>query len=110
GPCGPETATDSLIVSVMDEAVTPSQVTNMFPLDGTTDVILPATLSWMPGANSLSYDIYVWDDGTTRPATPTKANMTNISYDISKTSGLIYGNTYNWQVVSKNGCLVKDGP
>lgn len=110
GSCGQETAVDSLVVAVMDAAVTPTAVTNMFPSDGTGNVILPAALSWVPGANSLAYDIYIWDEGSARPATPAKANVTTISYNISKTSGLIYGNTYNWQVVAKNGCLVKDGP
>lgn len=110
GPCGQETAIDSLEVTIMDAAETPSAVTKMFPNNGTSNVIMPFTLSWVSGGNTTSYDIYVWEEGTARPSTPFVSNLTKINYSVAKNSGLIYGQTYNWQVVSKNGCLTKEGP
>lgn len=110
GPCGPPTARDSIAITVMDGVTSPVAVTNMLPSDGSTDQKLPLTLSWIPGSHTLSYDVFVWENGTPRPATPFAANLAQINYTVPTNAGLIYDKIYNWQVVSKNGCLETAGP
>lgn len=108
GPCGAPTANDSLTVEVVT-AVSPAAVSNMLPADGATGQQLPLALSWIPGGNTLSYDLFVWDSATTRPSQPFAADLTSLSYTIPA-GALPYHTTYKWQVVSKNGCLQTDGP
>lgn len=110
GPCGPATAEDSLSVTVMDGVTAPVAVVNMLPQNGVIDQKLPLQLSWVPGNHTLSYDVFIWENGTSKPAAPFVANLTTISYQVSRTAGLIYDKVYNWQVVSKNGCLQTEGP
>lgn len=108
GPCGAPTANDSFVVNVIN-AVTPGAVSNMLPANGATGQLLPLTLSWLPGANALTYDLYVWDSATTQPVVPLAANFSGVLYTIPAGS-LAYNKTYNWKVVSKNACLQTDGP
>lgn len=110
GPCGPETSVDSLTIDVLDGVTAPDPVQNMLPLNGITDQKLPLFLSWVPGNNTMSYDLYVWETGTSRPAVPMTANRTLINYTLTTQSGLKYDVDYNWQLVSKNGCLQTEGP
>lgn len=107
GPCGAATANDSLFVNVIT-AVTPEAVSNMLPADGATDQTLPLNLSWLPGSNALTYDLYIWDSATAQPSTPYATNMTNVSYIIPQ-GALQYHKTYKWRIVSKNACLQTDG-
>lgn len=109
GPCGPATAKDSLYITVMDGVTAPIAVSNMLPADGSIDQKLPLVLSWIPGSNTLSYDIFIWENGAPKPATPFAANLTQVNYTIAKNAGLIYDNIYNWQVIAKNGCLQTAG-
>lgn len=78
----------------------PDSVKNMVPADATTGLDYPFTLSWAPSTGATRYDLYVWPFSGTKPSTPTLANSTQISYQI--TGGLTYGNKYNWQVEAKN--------
>lgn len=110
GPCGPATSIDTFTVTVKDGVTTPAAVTNMLPADGSIDQRLPLVLSWLPGDNALSYDLYLWEDGAAKPTTPYKANLTSISYTLPKDAPLTYDKIYHWQVVSKTGCLQTDGP
>ncbi len=103
GPCGAPTVNDSLVVNVVT-AVTPGAVSNMLPANGATGLALPLTLSWLPGTNALSYDLYVWHADSTEPVQPYAANITNVSYNLPFGS-LIHGQTYKWRIVSKNACL-----
>lgn len=52
----------------------------MLPADGATDQTLPLNLSWLPGNNALTYDLFIWDSATTQPSTPFAANITTVSY------------------------------
>ncbi|MBW7838264.1 MAG: hypothetical protein H3C36_01210 [Chitinophagaceae bacterium] len=109
GPCGPETTIDSLTITVLDGVTAPDAVQNMLPASGITDQKLPLFLSWVPGNNTMAYDLYVWKTGTSRPANPIAANRTLINYTLTTQSGLEYDVDYNWQLVSKNGCLQTPG-
>lgn len=108
GPCGAASANDSLVVNIIT-AQTPGAVSNMLPADGATEQILPLNLSWQPGSNALSYDLFVWDSSATEPSTPYAANLTNVSYIIPQ-GALPYNKAYKWKVVSKNACLETSGP
>ena len=108
GPCGAASANDSLVINIIT-AQTPGAVSNMLPADGATEQTLPLNLSWQPGSNALSYDLYVWDSSAAQPSMPYAANLTNVSYTLPQ-GALIYNKTYKWKVVSKNACLETDGP
>lgn len=108
GPCGAATANDSLLVNVIT-AVTPGAVANMLPADGATDQTLPLNLSWLPGSNALTYDLYIWDSAAAQPSTPYAANIANVSYILPQ-GALQYHKAYKWRIVSKNACLETTGP
>lgn len=110
GPCGPATPTDTLTVTVLDGVTVPGAASNMLPANGSVDQKLPLVLSWLPGENALSYDLYLWQDGSSKPATPFAANLTAISYTLPRNAALIYDQIYHWQVVSKTGCLQTNSP
>jgi len=108
GPCGPATINDSLLVNVINP-VTPGSVTNMLPANGTTGLQLPLNLSWQPGSNALTYDLYIWDSAVAQPATPFASDITSIAYAVPA-GILLYNRTYNWRLVSKNACLQTNSP
>lgn len=108
GPCGLESANDTLIVNVITP-VTPGLVSNMLPANGSTGLSLPLTLSWIPGNNALTYDLYIWDSADVQPGIPFATNITAVSYAVAA-GQLAYNKTYNWRVVSRNACLTADGP
>ncbi len=108
GSCGEPTATASLTVNVIN-AITPGAVSNMLPVTGATGLALPLQLSWLPGNEALSYDLFVWDAAAAKPSTPYLANLTGLSY-VLPAHALAYNKTYKWQVISKNACLQTAGP
>lgn len=110
GPCGTSSGIDTIDITVMDGVTAPVPVQNMLPHHGVTDQKLPLMLSWVPGHHTLSYDVFIWEEGTSKPVIPTAGNVAQISYELNSRSGLSYDKTYNWQVVSKNGCLQSAGP
>ncbi len=85
-------------------------VTGMLPADGVTDQQLPLRLSWIPGINTVNYDLYVWDSAATEPLVPYVSNIAAISYTIPKTAPFPYNRTYKWKVVAKNPCAQIAGP
>lgn len=87
----------------------PTPVSNMLPADNAIDQQLPLTLSWLPGAYTVNYDLYVWDSALAQPATPYAANINAVSYTLPQNS-LAYNKAYKWRVVSKNPCLFTAGP
>jgi subtilase family serine protease len=103
GNCGTPTANDSLQVEVIN-AITPGAPGNLLPVNNTNGLALPLLLSWTAGSNALTYDLYVWEEGTTKPATPLISNLTGFGYTLPLAS-LAYNKAYHWQVVSKNACL-----
>ncbi|MFM9944787.1 MAG: CARDB domain-containing protein [Bacteroidia bacterium] len=92
-------ANDSIKITFIDYQK-PDSVKNMVPADGSTGIDFPFTLSWAPSTGATRYDVYVWPFSTSKPSTPTLANTTQISYQI--TGSLTYGDKYNWQVEAKN--------
>jgi len=108
GPCGAPTTETSLVVTVAN-AIAPGAVGNMLPANGATGLQLPLPLSWLPGDNALTYDLYVWDSTASQPLLPLAANLSNLIYTLQPGT-LTYNTTYYWRVVSKNACLSSSGP
>ena len=82
----------------------------MLPANNAIDQQLPLTLSWIPGNNTVNYDLYLWDSAVAEPVTPYAANISDIQYIIPLNSGLPYNKTYKWKVVAKNPCWQTVGP
>lgn len=101
------TAERELVLTTSNNA--PAAVSAMQPVDHIQEAQLPLTLSWIPGPNTTSYDLYVWDSAAVQPSTPYAANLTNISYALPKNS-FAYNKTYKWRVVAKNPCSQTPGP
>ncbi|RYE05188.1 MAG: hypothetical protein EOP51_34710, partial [Sphingobacteriales bacterium] len=87
----------------------PNAVTNMLPANNAQNQQLPLNLSWIPGAYSVSYDLYVWDSAVSQPATPYKSGLTTLNYTLPLNS-FAYNKTYKWRLVSKNPCFQTAGP
>jgi hypothetical protein len=88
---------------------TPGVVTNMLPADNSLDQQLPLTLSWIPGTNTVNYDLFVWDSASVQPGVPFASNITASSYVLPKNS-FVHNTTYKWKVVAKNPCSQTAGP
>jgi CARDB len=107
-PTDQNNSNDSSLLIITNHA-TPGMVSNMYPLDTTKNLDYPITLSWAPSSGTQKYDVYIWDDtASVRPSSPFKSDLTQISTQIW--SGLTFGRTYKWQVVSKNIACGTDGP
>jgi hypothetical protein len=72
----------------------------MVPANNTSGLDYPISLSWLPASGATKYDLYYWKSSGSKPSSPNVSNITQISYQI--TSGLSYGETYYWQIVSRN--------
>lgn len=79
--------------------IIPGPVSNLLPPDGATNLILPVTLSWSPGSNAGLYDVFVWQQGTAKPAQANYPGLTKLSL---QPANLLPGVTYRWQVVPRN--------
>lgn len=88
----------------------PGTVSNMLPANNAIDQQLPLTLSWVPGNNTVNYDLYLWDSTATEPSTPYAANLSDLQYTIPLNSGLPYNKAYKWKIVAKNPCWQTMGP
>lgn len=96
------------IQATVQNVVAPGAVSNMLPAGGLMNVDPPVTFSWAPAAAASRYDLFVWHDTLPMPAEPVTANLDEISYYY--TYGLVFGDTYKWQVVAKNDFCETSGP
>ncbi len=102
------TNTQSLTIATSSNL--PGAVSNMLPDNNAIDQQLPLTLSWIPGNNTVNYDLYLWDSTAAEPVTPYAANINDIQYTIPLNAGLPYNKAYKWKVVAKNPCWQTAGP
>jgi len=98
----------SLTISTSNNV--PGSVSTMLPANYSVDQQLPLTLSWIPGNNTVNYDLYLWDSTATEPVTPYVSNINDIQHIIPKNPGLPYNRTYKWKIVAKNPCGQTAGP
>ncbi|MEO1385318.1 MAG: fibronectin type III domain-containing protein, partial [Bacteroidota bacterium] len=96
---------DTVLIDVLP-ALPPDSVLAMLPADGATGQSQPLTLSWPSANNAASYDLFIWPQGTNPPI---NATVNNISLNQFVVNNLVYGTTYNWQVVAKNNCFQTPG-
>ena len=101
------TTTREVEITTSDNA--PAVVTGMVPANNAKEQQLPLKLSWIPGSNTVSYDLYVWDSASVQPATPFAADINTISFTLPMNS-FAYNTTYKWKVISKNPCSQTEGP
>lgn len=107
-PCDPIFSNEQSL-EISTSADLPQPVSNMLPVNHIQNQQLPLQLSWIPGANSVNYDLYIWDSAGTQPATPYAANLTSLTFSIPKNT-LAFNKTYKWRLVSKNPCTQTPGP
>jgi hypothetical protein len=92
-----------LLTAVYDNVTWPADPYNkaweMRPLDGATKVPLQPTLTWMPGENAVTHDVYLGTD----PAAldPVATGLVDESY--TPDTPLAGGTVYYWQIVEQPG-------
>ncbi len=79
---------------------------NMVPADGFEGAQIPVALSWSAVPGAAGYRLFIWKDGDPIPATPQVNNTANLSINYS--SGLQFGETYNWFIRAHNACSFID--
>jgi len=79
-------------------SVPPTKATDPAPLSSAIDVPISSTLSWIPGFNVSSHDVYFGTDPTP-DSTEFKANQTGTTFDPGK---LQLNTTYYWRIDEKN--------
>jgi|GEM_PF-4651781 len=99
--------TASLAISTSPDA--PAAVTNMLPANGAANQQLPLQLSWIPGGNTVNYNLFVWESTLAQPPVPFAANINTITYTLPLNS-LAYNKTYKWRIIAKNPCTQTAGP
>lgn len=93
------------------EAIPPQAARTPNPADGSFGVPVTPRLEWVPGAFAQEYDIYVWREGSNRPASPAvTTESTSAVIGPPAASELVLGAAYNWQVVARNPNGAAEGP
>lgn len=83
------------IVQAMQYAAKPTAAA---PADGATNVHPRQALQWNY-SGATSYDVYLWQDGSSKPGSPTASGLTSKFYEPSVLSN---GTTYHWTVVANH--------
>jgi hypothetical protein len=78
----------------------PLPASNPTPISGTINVDRLPVLSWSPGRNTQSFDLYLWRSDQTVPATPILEDTQAIRYTVNTILDL--GTTYYWRIDSHN--------
>lgn len=95
----PDTSQVQVPVSLIAILAPPETPVAPNPQDGEINVRIDTALTWQRSPHASVYDLYLWEDGQTKPATPTAAGISNY-YD---PPGNLKTNTlYHWQVVARN--------
>jgi hypothetical protein len=81
---------------------------NRSPQNGATNVSIHLWFSWQAVPRAISYDLYLWKEGETKPATPTLIDipraMTRLVAPLAPSTG------YRWQVIAKGAFGQSTGP
>lgn len=83
------------------------KVTGLLPENGKENVNSTLDLYWQPSPNTSYYNLYVWEDGASVPATPTYSNIYSTT---RRLYNLKYGQLYRWKVGSVNDCSSVESP
>ncbi len=90
---------DASFVIVTPDSL-PAVFTNILPQDGLVNVPTAPTVSWQAAARTVTYDLFVWPTGETRPNVPLATGLTSTQNAL--TSALNFGTEYSWQVAAIN--------
>jgi len=104
------TFTSEIFITVIENTA-PEPVTDMTPPENALNVSLSPTLSWLPGNNSTSFDVYLWEtaDGE-RPEMPIFESIPSAQITLSQNE-VEHDTEYKWQIISRNGeCGITEGP
>src|SRR5690606_10093192 len=83
------------------------KVSGLLPENGKENVNSTLDLYWQPSPNTSYYNLYIWEDGASVPATPTYSNIYSTT---RRVSNLKYGQLYRWKVGSVNDCSSVESP
>jgi ACT domain-containing protein len=76
-------------------------VTGLIPENGKENLNATLDVFWQPSPNTSYYKLFLWEDGSAMPATPTYSNINNTTIRLYN---LKYGKLYHWKVGSVNDC------
>ncbi len=88
------------ILSVYCKPITGAS--GLIPENGKANLNTTVDLYWQPSPNATTYNLFLWEDGTTMPVTPTNANLSGTTFHLTD---LKYGQIYRWKISSSNECL-----
>jgi alkaline phosphatase len=74
----------------------PDPITNPYPANGASDVILNVQLSWDAGARAVNHQVYFGEDPANLPMV---SEQTETTYSPQNLSNLT---TYHWQIIERN--------
>ena len=77
------------------------KATGLIPENGKENLSSTVDLFWQPSLNTTSYNLFLWEDGTTVPASPTNTNIFGSTFRLNN---LKYSQLYHWKIVSVNDC------
>jgi uncharacterized delta-60 repeat protein len=81
---------------------------NRSPQNGSINVSIRPWFSWQAVPRAISYDLYLWKEGETKPATPTLKDipraMTRLAAPLAPSTG------YRWQVIARSAFGPSTGP
>ena len=78
-----------------------TKVTGLLPENGAVNQNPSMNLYWQPAVNVRYYNLFLWEDGTTMPASPYRSYIYSSSTWLSD---LTPGKTYKWKIASINDC------
>ena len=84
-------------VQIVKEGGAPVVPSGNFPFDFTSETALDPILSWDRSLRANSYQVFLWQEGTTRPTTPV-ATVSTTSYPV--TTPLAPNTSYLWSIVA----------
>ena len=102
-PVNFQTTCDPTILDTLDN------FGGMSPADSSIIYAQPVPFVWSALPQATSYDLYLWRDGTSMPATPTLSGLVQPNATMNLPN-YARGNVYHWKVVAWNECISKTSP
>jgi uncharacterized repeat protein (TIGR01451 family) len=88
--------------------IPPDIPSSPIPFDGENNLPIYSVLSWQVSPRALTYDLYLWEEGQTKPNFPTTNDLSQPSY--IPPANFATRTTYHWQVIAKNSVGSTPGP
>lgn len=102
----PDEAFIQIPVNMSVVLVPPEEPVNPDPLDNEININIYDPLRWQRSPHASSYDVYLWQDGESKPASPS-VTLNNYNYyntiSWNPPGDFATNTTYHWQVIARNG-------